>query len=377
MSANSDSPRRKRLSRRNVLIGTGIVLAGGGATAIELRRMGTMGEYAQRVAAIRSPLAEHADLFGLVRFATLAANGHNTQPWRFRLAPQRIVVAPDPMRRTPAVDPDDHHLFVGLGCALENLTLAARARGLAATATLGADDRVAVDLETARPEESDLFSAILRRQSTRSPFDGRPVPAADLRLLRAAAHVPGVDVVLLTDAKSMESVLELVIAGSSAQMADAAFVRELKSWIRFNARAALAAGDGLFSKASGSPSVPSWLGSALFDATFRPKGENEKYAAQVRSSAGVAVFAGASESHASWVAVGRSCQRFALQATALGIRSSFINQPVEVAALRPELARLVGAAGRRPDLVMRFGYGPAMPFSLRRPVEAVVDVERG
>ena len=69
---------------------------------------------------------------------------------------------------------------------------------------------------------------------------------------------------------------------------------------------------------------------------------------------------------------GRACQRFALQATALGIKTAFVNQPVEVARLRPELAALAGLPGRRPDIVMRFGRGPAMPFSARRPVEEVL-----
>jgi hypothetical protein len=63
-----------------------------------------------------------------------------------------------------------------------------------------------------------------------------------------------------------------------------------------------------------------------------------------------------------------------LQATARGLKQAFINQPVEVAALRPQLASLVGMAGRRPDIVMRFGYGPALPFSPRRPASAVVSV---
>jgi hypothetical protein len=35
------------------------------------------------------------------------------------------------------------------------------------------------------------------------------------------------------------------------------------------------------------------------------------------------------------------------------------------------LAALVGMPGRRPDIMMRFGYGPTLPFSARRPVEAV------
>jgi len=73
-----------------------------------------------------------------------------------------------------------------------------------------------------------------------------------------------------------------------------------------------------------------------------------------------------------WVLAGRACQRFALAATALGLKHAFINQPVEVARLRPELAALIGMPGRRPDIVMRFGYGAALPFSARRTVDAVL-----
>ena len=73
-----------------------------------------------------------------------------------------------------------------------------------------------------------------------------------------------------------------------------------------------------------------------------------------------------------WVAVGQACQQFALQVTALGLKHAFINQPVEVARLRPDLAALAGIPGRRPDIVMRFGFGPTLPYSMRRPVEAVI-----
>jgi hypothetical protein len=37
---------------------------------------------------------------------------------------------PDLSRRCPAVDPDDHHLYASLGCAAENLLLAAQTVGL-------------------------------------------------------------------------------------------------------------------------------------------------------------------------------------------------------------------------------------------------------
>jgi hypothetical protein len=84
------------------------------------------------------------------------------------------------------------------------------------------------------------------------------------------------------------------------------------------------------------------------------------------------VFTGETATPADWFKVGRACQRFALKATALGLKLAFVNQPVEVAGLRPELASLIGLPGRRPDIVMRFGYGEALPMSPRRPVEAVM-----
>lgn len=74
---------------------------------------------------------------------------------------------------------------------------------------------------------------------------------------------------------------------------------------------------------------------------------------------------------AHWVEAGPCYERFALQATALGIRNAFVNQPVEEAELRPEFAGAFGLGGGRPDLVVRFGRGKEMPRSLRKGVEAV------
>lgn len=73
-----------------------------------------------------------------------------------------------------------------------------------------------------------------------------------------------------------------------------------------------------------------------------------------------------------WIEAGRCYQRFALQATALGIRNAFVNQPVEVPGLRPEFTGALGLTGGRPDLVVRFGRGRQMPRSLRRPLESVL-----
>lgn len=358
------------MNRREILIGGGaLALTGTGATYFALHQMGTMEEYDAAVATTRAALAGHPEIRDLIRYATLAASGHNTQPWRFRLCEDRIEILPDLARRTPVVDPDDHHLFVSLGCAAENLALAANARGRPGTLSFSpANEGAVVFAFGGGPDPApSLFDAIPQRQSTRAEYDGRPVSAADLETLAAAAAVSGVDLVLITDRPRLERIRDFIIAGNSAQMGEAAFRRELKNWLRFSPREAIEAGDGLFSASSGNPTLPAWLGPRVFDWVFRADAENDKYARHVRSSAGIAVFVSARDDKEHWVRAGRACQRFALQATALGLKHAFVNQPVEVASLRPELATLVGMTGRRPDLVMRFGYGPTLPYSARRP----------
>ena len=68
----------------------------------------------------------------IVRYATLAPSGHNTQPWKFAVAENTIRIFPDYDRQLPVVDPEHRELFISLGCALENLVVAAAGAGYAA-----------------------------------------------------------------------------------------------------------------------------------------------------------------------------------------------------------------------------------------------------
>lgn len=317
------------------------------------------------------PAERIAVLRDVVRHAIMAASSHNTQPWKFALAGRSIAILPDLSRRTPAVDPDDHHLFVSLGCAAENLAHAALANGLHADIATGSS-RIDVTLEDARPIRSALFEAIPSRQCSRSVYDGAAVSSDERRVLEQAGRRDGVDVIVLTDKARIEGVLEYVVRGNAAQIGDPAFVSELRDWIRFNESDAIDTRDGLYSQCTGNPSVPRWLGRRLLRVLLTAKTENEKAATQLRSSAGVAVFVAQQNDRPHWIEVGRAYERFALQATTLGIRNAFLNQPVEVSSLRSQFAAWLGLGERRPDLVVRFGRGPEMPRSLRRQVEDVL-----
>jgi hypothetical protein len=284
-----------------------------------------------------------------------------------------LNIAPDQSRRTPVVDPDDHHLYASLGCAAENLLIAASSLSRAGAFTFDpASSRIAVALEARSQVDDPLLAAIPLRQCTRAAYDGRAVSTDDLARLAGPAQVDGVEVRLLTERTQIDAVRDFVAEGNRTQVADHAFVRELKQWIRFNPETAVARGDGLYAASSGNPTLPNWLGGFMFDAVFKDPAETDRFIAHIDSSAGVAIFTADAADPAHWVQAGRAYQRFALQATLLGIKHAFINQCVEVPTVRGQLATHLGIADKRPDLVVRFGYAPDMPFSLRRPVDQVL-----
>jgi len=331
--------------------------------------------YDEAVKLVWRPLDTLGGVREIVRAGTLGANSHNTQPWRFTVSDRRITIRPDVGRRCPAVDPDDHHLFASLGCAVENIVQGATVLGFRAEVRVEVanQDRVTIAIDQSQPSSNELANAITKRQCTRAEYDGRAVSAEDLNKIGVAGTLDEVECLLVTERRRMDAILDYVVQGNTAQMRDEAFMTELIGWIRFNDSMAIEHLDGLAARSTGNPSLPAWIGRRLLPFVMTEKGENDKYAKHVRSSAGIAVFAAASNDKAGWIAAGRAYQRFALQATALDIRQAFLNQPVEVLSLRPQIASYLGIGNRRPDLVVRFGRGPTLPPSLRRPTPAVID----
>jgi len=228
----------------------------------------------------------------LVRQAILATSSHNTQCWRFQIVGSSISITPDMARRCPVVDPDDHHVFVSLGCALENMVQATLANALRTDPRFdpGGDGVIVVSLEPTQKRDSPMSQAISERQCTCGDDNGQPISPAELLLLEKAGTGKDVSVQLLTARPAMESVLEYVVAANTMQMNDGAFVAELKTSIRFSAGEALRTGDGLFAEATGNPALPRWLGSPLMALFYTPKSESERYTRQIRNSAGIAVF---------------------------------------------------------------------------------------
>jgi len=132
--------------------------------ALMVCSLGDAGQSAAR--ALRAPVVQSlgtatSPLHDLVRQATLTPLSHYTQCWRFQSAERSISLAPDFVRRCPAVDPDDHHLFVSPGCATQNLVHAALTTGLHADPRFDpcGDGVIAANPGPTQKQISPLFQA--------------------------------------------------------------------------------------------------------------------------------------------------------------------------------------------------------------------------
>lgn len=313
----------------------------------------------------------------LLRYAVLAPSGHNTQPWLFTIRGDTVDLYADRSQALPVVDPEDRELTISCGAALFNLRSALRRFGYRDDAYELLPDPADADLlarvrlvegESPAPEEEALFEAIPKRRTTRAAFEDRPV-AADVQgeLLEEAVREGAWLHVVSKDER--EVVADLIAEGDRAQMEDRHFRRELAAWIHPNqSRAAR----GMRGFGFGFGDLMS-LGGPLIIRTFDlGKGQAAKDRELAEHSPVLTVLGTGGDSPREWLVAGQAMQRILLRACSRGLTSSFLNQPVEVEALRPKLANTTGRSGTHPQLVMRFGYGPEVRHSARENVENII-----
>jgi hypothetical protein len=177
--------RRTLLRRAGLGIGT-VVVAGSGVLGYRAYDQGVLQVGDGPAYGPWSDWREQHGLLRLVGAAILAPSPHNAQAWLFRVGSGRIDLYADRARWTGATDPFRREQYVGLGAALENLVLAARADGYAPQVTLlpagsGSGHVARIDLARSSPHASTLYAQIPNRHTNRYPYiQAKGVPTAAL-----------------------------------------------------------------------------------------------------------------------------------------------------------------------------------------------------
>jgi hypothetical protein len=301
--------------------------------------------------------------------AGLAPSLLNSQPWQFRVDPDRIELHADPGRRLIATDPEDRELRLACGAALFNLRLALHAHGITPLASLDPQEcggalAVVRDGGTSAQGRADaeLYRAIDRRHTNRQPFLDVRVPASDRRLLMRAALDEGAVLHAVTDRAGQYELSCIIGTADRQQRGDANCRAELTAWTgkRFRRR------DGVRRASPGAASDPHDVWGYLDMGHGRVRGR------RFVTEPFVAVLATRADTPADQVQAGQALQRVLLTATTLGLSASFLSQPIEVLECRQQLRRLL--AGRLyPQAILRLGFSsPAAPTPRRDVADLVL-----
>jgi len=312
-----------------------------------------------------------------VRYAILAPSSHNTQPWRFIINGDELLLCADRTRSLPNIDPFDRELIISCGAALLNLRVAFAHFGVPVeirTFPQSSDpDIVArIAFPDSGPKLNDLaklFDAITKRATNRGPFIDEDVPKSIIELLKSAAMLEGVDIEFARTAKEREHIAALIAEADRRQFDDPRFRRELASWIHPSR-----SNDGM-------PAASQGLGTLTDAATpivamaIRTFDLGNGVAAAHKQLANgsplLVVLSTPMDNNELWLAVGLGLQRMLLVAAKEGYYTSYLNQPIEVPDLRVRLANELSIVGY-PQLVLRVGRGFPVSHSPRRPMSDVL-----
>ncbi|MEA1938083.1 MAG: hypothetical protein U9N14_03205 [Pseudomonadota bacterium] len=315
-----------------------------------------------------------------VRYAILSPSSHNTQPWRFRICDDRLDLIADRTHALVVIDPDGRQLAMSCGAALFTLRLALRALGQKEKTNIlpeGSESNVIATVRIVgegepRAADKSLFAAILTRRTNRLPFENKPVDVALLARLEEAAVAEGAWFAAFADQKDREALAEIIAKADAVQGKDRRFRRELDAWVRQNRPEGTERTDGM--PGYGVTFADLMAGAQpLVLRTFEwGDGQAAKDRQLAEESNVLAVLGMDGEDLEHWVRGGQALAHVLLVAESAGLAVSYLNQPVEVRSMWPELMNGIGRDGM-PHHILRIGYGTSVPPTTRRSSDQVIE----
>ena len=304
--------------------------------------------------------------------ATRAPSVHNSQPWRWRVGEHSLHLYSDPDLHLPHTDPDARDLMLSCGAALNHCVVAFAALGWQSKIhRLPNPDEphhlAAVELHRYPATEVDitLAAAIPRRRTDRRHFSAWPVPQGDLALMGARAARAGVT---LRRLEELDSLRALVAQAAMRHGSDYEYLVELSEWSgRYGSTAGVPARSTPESDPTATIPGRAFAGAVLAQT---PKVD------PAEDNAVVIALGTAEDDNISRLRAGEATSLVLLTATALGLASCPITEPLEIPETRAAVRVDVFGADEYPQMLLRIGWAPVnadpLPSTPRRDISEVV-----
>ncbi|ARP70485.1 hypothetical protein LK07_12625 [Streptomyces pluripotens] len=318
-----------------------------------------------------------ATLEACIPAAVAAPSVCNTQPWRFRLAPESaaLEVHAVPERALRHADPVGRALHLSVGACVFNLRVAAAHFGRTPVVRLLPDPgdpgllatlRLSGPLRRPTRHLAGLYPAIRHRHSSRFPFSRRPLPSHVQTELTEAAHAEGASLTFPGPAETAR-LLRLTGEAEHRNRTDPERAAESRRWVHRDPYDA--ADTGMPRAALGLQDAQEQLPMRDFTA----QRHTERLPAKpFESLPSVALLTTGHDRRSDWLRAGQALEHVLLAATTHGVRASLLHQPMEWPDLRHDLTPVPNVTGHA-QMLIRLGYGPQGPATPRRTPEQVYD----
>ena len=305
----------------------------------------------------------------LLQYAVLAPSSKNTQPWRFSVGEDTVAIFADLGRWQPVADRGRRELYISLGCALENLLVAAEEFGFRHDVSYfphSSNEELVAVVSFSPGGTASVYRAgitlanITDRHTEHGLYRDERVPGnARWRLLYSCADL-ALRVELSDDREIRSRVIELNLHADELEFADPEFRKELGHWI----------GRGVF----GTPRLLSGLGGFLVSRLNLGPAVGKRNAIVMSSAPLLGLISARTDDRISQIQAGQALERLWLRATQMGIALQPMSQALEIPTLRAELARLIPERDWIPQQLFRLGYPmrQVIRHTPRRPVDQVL-----
>lgn len=328
------------------------------------------------------PLADvRLDAF---RFAILAPNPHNRQPWQIRLVGRDMaILSCDLGKRLPETDPFDRQITIGFGTFVELASIAAARRGVRIDVTPFPDgepmprlDQRPVAVLRFVPDNSvrpdPLFAAITTRRTNRTVYDDAAPLPGDLAALKQEGALASAAPAFLAKLRP------LTVAAIELEMRTHRTHMESVNLMRIGADEVDAAPDGLMLTGPVIEAT-SMIGMTTRESLADPNSQSYRIGLDdLRATYGsvpAAVWITTpGNSRAEQLLAGRTYTRVALEATRRGLAMHPMSQALQE---YPEMTRhftdvhtLLAAGTGRVQMLARLGKADQVRPTARYPLEA-------
>lgn len=303
--------------------------------------------------------------------AVRAPSVHNTQPWQWRVGDRTVHLYADASRQLPVADPDQRDLLLSCGAALHHFRVAARSVGWHAVVHRlpnPAEPQHLASIEfTATTPTADVVAAaraISLRRTDRRHLTSWEVPPGHIERIIEAGHAEGALVREIPGGGTRTRLVRAFQEATRRHHDDPAYQTELALW------------SGRHIAPEGVPARNTVIAADPLTREFHNPTLTEAVLHDLEDSGALVLVHTASDDPMSRLRAGEATSAVLLAATAFGLATCPLTEPLELPDTRALVRADVLSDSGFPQLIVRIGWAATsaqqVPQTPRRPMDEVV-----